>query len=60
MSWLAISMFVVIALALVMSFTVLVWFGLDRTPMWLIYASFPISALAGGALINMILFGLPK
>ena len=53
-------MIFVIALGLVMSFTVLVWFGPDRTPMWLIYASYPICALAGGAAINMILFGIPK
>jgi len=53
-------MIFMIALGLVMSFTVLVWYGPSSAPMWLIYASYPISALAGGAAINMILFGVPK
>ena len=60
MSWLAIFMIFVIVLGLVTSFTVLVWYGPNYAPMWLIYASYPISALAGGAAINMILFGIPK
>jgi len=60
MSWLAITMIFVIVLALAMSFAVLVWYGPNYAPMWLIYASYPISALAGGAAINMILFGVPK
>jgi len=60
MSWLAIFMIFMIALGLVMSFTVLVWYGPSYAPMWLIYASYPIAALAGGAAINMILFGVPK
>lgn len=58
MTWLAIFMFAMMALALVTSFVVLVF--PNSTPMWLIYASYPITALAGGAAINMILFGLPK
>jgi hypothetical protein len=60
MSWVAISMVTMIWLGVVTSFTVLVWYGPSRAPMWLIYASYPISALAGGAAINMILFGVPK
>jgi len=57
MSWLAIFMFFIIVLGLVTNLVVLVWF--DETPMWIIYAAFPMTALAGGAAINMILHGIP-
>jgi len=49
-----------IVLALVVSFLVLVWYGVSETPMWLIYASYPITAMGGGAAINLILNGIPK
>lgn len=60
MSWLAIFMLFMIVAGLAVSFTIVVWFGVDAAPQWLIYASFPVMALAGGAAINMILFGVPK
>jgi hypothetical protein len=50
---------IAVVLALVVSFVILVMYGVDNTPTWLLYASFPIMAIGGGAAINMILFGVP-
>lgn len=44
-----------IVLALVVSFVVLVVYGPGSAPLWLIYTSYPIMALGGGAAINLIL-----
>jgi hypothetical protein len=45
----------IIVLALLSVFWVLVIFGVNRAPMWLIYASYPLMALGGGAAISLIM-----
>lgn len=60
MSGFAISMFVVILLGLVASFAMLVYPGADNCPSWVVVVSYVMTALGGGAGINIILFGVPK
>ena len=44
-----------IVLALIVIFWILVVYGVKAAPMWLIYASYPIAAIGGGAAISLIL-----
>lgn len=52
--------FLFIIAALICSFMALVYPTLERLPMWFVYTTYIVTALGGGAAINMILNGLPK
>ena len=49
-----------IVLALMAVFWVFVVFGIEKAPMWLIYASYPLMAIGGGAAISLIMENTPK
>jgi len=44
-----------VVLALVLTFYIGVWRGVNNTPMWMLYISMAIMAIGGGAAINLIL-----
>lgn len=50
----------IIVLALMSVFWVLVVFGIDKAPRWLIYTSYPLMAVGGGAAISLIMEQIPK
>ena len=50
----------IIVLALMSVFWVFVVFGIEKAPMWLIYASYPLMAIGGGAAISLIMENTPK
>ncbi len=52
--------FLFIIAGLICSFMALVYPGINRLPLWLVYTTYIVTALGGGAAINMILNGLPK